>query len=101
MKLEIVELAKYKQTKDKEEKETIKKERKLLKRKKQKARKEEEKQRTQENNNLPDYQVYLKELQTYSCDLCNQKTESQDQLRSHVLEFHSAVITRLSRFYQT
>ena len=103
MKLEIVELAKYKQTKIIEEKETLKKERKLIKRKKQKARKEEEKQRPQvpENNNSLDSQANLKEFQSFSCDLCNQKTDSQDQLRSHVTKVHSEVLARLARILPT
>ena len=70
-----------------------------MKKKKQKARKEEEKQITQvpENNNLLGPQAHLKELGTYPCDLCSHKADSQNQLRSHVMEVHSEVITKLAR----
>ena len=68
--------------------------------KKQKARKEEEKQITKvpENNNLLGPHAPLKELGTYPwpCDLCSHKADSQNQLRSHVMEVHSEVITKLA-----
>ena len=80
LKLEIVELENCKQKRMKEEKEAIKKERKHLKKTIQKVNKEKEKQKTQfpENNNMPGYQVDLKELRTYPCNLCDHKAKTQD-----------------------
>eukprot|EP00091_Calanus_sinicus_P010597 TRINITY_DN24520_c0_g1_i1.p1 TRINITY_DN24520_c0_g1~~TRINITY_DN24520_c0_g1_i1.p1 ORF type:complete len:110 (-),score=24.02 TRINITY_DN24520_c0_g1_i1:111-440(-) len=50
-----------------------------------------------ENNNLPGGQAHLKEQGVYQCDLCIHKTDSENQLKSHVLEVHSEVIAKLAK----
>ena len=46
-------------------------------------------------------QAHLKEPGIYSCDLCSHKTDSESQLRSHVLEVHSEVIAKLAKTLPT
>ena len=87
IKLEIVQLEKFKLKKVKEEKEAIRKEKKLLKKDRQKAKKKEEKQKhALQNNNSLGFQIAAKELRTYLCDLCNHTAKAQDPLQSHIAE---------------